>query len=196
MIIGLAGRKLSGKNTVADMITNILTSPHIIGGSYDVEQFSFAHDLKLSVCKLLDIDIAELERLKLRDDINIVEYPNKITMRQFLQRYGTEAHREIFGTNFWVDRTMVRASNWIRVDPNKRIAIITDVRFDNEKDAIEKDKDGIVFQIRRSGENKDTHASESDITLTDKTHVINNYYGLDELEDDVYGKLEKLGLVI
>ena len=50
-----------------------------------------------------------------------------MTMRLFLQRYGTEAHRDIFGDDFWVKATLPDG-----LDHSDRLIVVTDCRFPNE----------------------------------------------------------------
>jgi hypothetical protein len=79
-----------------------------------------------------------------------------ISVREFLQRYGTEAHREIFGEDVWVDMLC-------RQIHQQKKYVITDCRFPNECRAI-KDKGGSIVVIERPGTDvEDAHASEADI---------------------------------
>jgi hypothetical protein len=83
-----------------------------------------------------------------------------VTVREFLQRYGTEAHREVFGDSFWLDvieRRMTELATG--VVPWK--IVVTDVRFDNEAALIRK-HGGIVVEVYRPQvvDAGDTHASE------------------------------------
>src|SRR5210317_1105677 len=111
MIVGLAGAKESGKNTFAKLAWEIF------GATYDVKEFSFAKKLKKSAVASLGMSGHEFDSidyadaLKDRGLINI-EVPNygdhglfikSLTGREFLQFYGTEAHRDIFNNEFWVD---------------------------------------------------------------------------------------------
>ena len=76
-----------------------------------------------------------------------------IPVRVFLQRYGTEAHRDIFGQDFWVDHAIKG------IDPNKNY-VFTDARFENELQKI-KSLGGYNLQILRPElSNEDSHASE------------------------------------
>lgn len=158
MIVGLTGKKGSGKDTV---------------GSYLVEQHgfarvSFAEPLKSSVAALLGISVEQIEQWK-NDPYAVVGFGLKVedgwivgdemTFRQFLQRYGTEAHRDVFGDDFWTEQ-----GKWAIRDAMAKGAtdvVVTDVRFDNEADAIRSMGGCIVRVYRPEAEHSDdSHASE------------------------------------
>lgn len=158
MIIGLTGKKGSGKDTV---------------GSYLVEQHgfvrvSFAEPLKSSVAALFDLPVKQIEKWK-NDPHAVVALGLKVedgwilgdemAFRAFLQRYGTEAHREQFGDDFWVEQ----GKRAIRDAKSLGAAgiVVTDVRFDNEADAIRSMGGSIVRVFRPEAERgDDSHASE------------------------------------
>src|SRR5881394_3350138 len=101
MIIGLNGRMRSGKDTVAHILTKHFSN---------IERVAFAGKLKQSAAASLGISVETLEDLKLREDvyIQVVQDPHIIdfNIRQYLQRYGTEAHRDVFGDDFWVEQVL------------------------------------------------------------------------------------------
>lgn len=156
MIIGFCGQKGAGKDTAGDYLVK----------KYEFERLSFAAKLKESAAALFGINSSIWEDLKNKEDARVileVGYSNQnmisgqelsnISVREFLQRYGTESHRDIFGFNFWVDqafRNIDLTKNWV----------ITDVRFANEAIAVHEHK-GKVIQITRNGSVKDSHASEA-----------------------------------
>jgi hypothetical protein len=80
----------------------------------------------------------------------------RMTAREFLQFFGTDICRKISNT-CWVDYTI----NKIQQD-NPALAIISDVRFINEINAI-KDKNGFVIYLTRASNATDQHPSEQDI---------------------------------
>lgn len=190
MIIGIAGAKRSGKNTLAEFIKE-----HF-GNDFYVKEWSFAADLKISAARALDYKGTDEECIKFCDDLKergsiliACDYEMadwKISGREFLQLYGTEAHRDIFGPNFWVNNLFDKIyadedGQFIHTsDTRPRFDLITDVRFPNEADAI-RSNDGKVIQIRRTEvEGGDSHSSEKplDTKLIDAT--IWNDFGLDQ----------------
>lgn len=166
-IIGLTGAARSGKSTVAG----------ILGEEYEgnVTEAAFADLIKVSSALALGITFSAdavgtdavrrwADNLKLGHTIQIKDERDKviheITGRQFLQRYGTEAHRDLFGESFWVD-----ALDW--EPPDTDLLVISDVRFENEAEAIH-ERGGQVWEIRR-GKPANNHVSEKplDIRLID-----------------------------
>lgn len=172
MIIGLTGVKRSGKNTVAKFIHDNFFE------SYFIYEHSFAGKLKQSaVAALLGEVWPEKDAIEWCDFFKAtgkisLTYTNKgnlmelksLTGREFLQWYGTEAHREIFGQDFWTD--IVLNKIYERKDGTvweENLDIITDVRFSDEVKAI-KYMGGKIIRINRPNlEQNDFHSSEQRI---------------------------------
>lgn len=196
MLLGFTGKLGSGKDTAGERLVAL--------AGIEGVQLSFARPLKESAAKLLDIDRLDWETYKNDPDVKIlltvgydqnpvfildefegqieVEAPNVIrefTAREFLQRYGTEAHRDVFGDSFWVDQAM---ANYYR--SNEIYFYFTDARFLNEAAAI-RDNGGLI--IRVLGENQDTgtHASEVDLPDDYINFVIDN-----SVRDDDFANLD------
>ena len=157
MIAGIHGKKGSGKDTLLDRMESIEPGLFV--------RFSFAGLLKESVCRLFDITRAELELMKNDPDATVtlqwtredgVKESRRMPMRVFLQRYGTEAHREVFGDDFWVDLALDEA---IKQAGEGRIPVFTDVRFPNEAEAVRL-HDGAVIHVIGPDDDGDRHPSE------------------------------------
>jgi hypothetical protein len=185
MILGLKGLKGSGKDTVAAYLIK----------QHGFERRAFADPLKRSVAALLDIPYHEIDRWK--NDRGIwVELTDggserlhaPLTFREFLQRYGTEAHRDIFGENFWLDYTLPRDGYW----HGKKIAI-TDCRFENEARRVNL-VGGFVVQIKRPGlDFKDQHRSEEEFPLRLVDYELINDGTFEKLYEMVEVMLTDLG---
>lgn len=152
MIIGFCGKIGAGKDTAGAYLVE----------KHGFERISFAHKLKVSAAACFGIDPKFWEEWKNNPmmTVSIAHLENEdveaiVSVREFLQKYGTEAHRDVFGYNFWVDQALND------VDPNKNY-VITDVRFDNEAIAVHEHR-GLVIQLTRNSNVKDTHASEAGI---------------------------------
>lgn len=147
MIIGLSGQKQSGKDTVAAYLVK----------EHGFERKAFADPLKQSVAALFGIPFSYIDKLKM-DDVLVgigrigqpeydqwIQYDGEVskglTFREFLQRYGTEAHRDIFGQDFWLDYTLPVQGFY----PGRAI-VVTDVRFSNEARRI-RELGGMVVRI-------------------------------------------------
>ena len=109
-----------------------------------------------------------------------------MTIREVLQYLGTEVFRKVHN-NVWID-TLVRRIN----KDNPKIALVCDVRFENEIKLL-KEKGALVVGLKRDVFNsKDTHASEKvNLSLCDK--VINNQkLEIPDLNKEVYFTLKDL----
>lgn len=114
-----------------------------------------------SAAALFDVSVEDWDRWK-NDSLIHVEIISEcaleplvsLTGREFLQRYGTESHREVFGANFWVQALMKNLSAAERY-------VITDARFANELQAV-KYNGGVTWRVERPGiDDGDTHESEA-----------------------------------
>lgn len=130
-IIGFAGPKGGGKSVGTEILTNILVAENEL-----VAVAAFADAVKAAVAQAFCWDVADLEKQTFKESIDPVL---GITPRQALK---------IFGQG-------MKAANpdiWIRVMENTlssarhSIAIISDVRFENEADWI-RSRGGVIFHI-------------------------------------------------
>lgn len=193
MLIGLHGKAGSGKDAACEFIKE-WGAAH-----YSVRREAFADRLKISAARALGFEGAGVECVDFCNDLKFaatitVEFDNEalkksssftskwtgwsISGREYLQYYGTEAHREVFGTDFWIDA--VRDT----YDPEE-ILVVTDVRFENEARAI-REAGGQVWHIIRPEVEiaGNTHASEqplgadlTDLTITNGG-TLDQYRGL------------------
>jgi hypothetical protein len=160
VIIGLHGKMGAGKNEAAKRLARLSSLP--------VVEVSYAAKLKESAAALLGCTVADLERWKNDPMMTVVlcnlenEDPLDVrTVRSFLQRYGTEAHRDVFGEDFWLDAALPAERNGIRgrVAYDESLYVVTDVRFPNEAQRI-RDLGGIVVGIIGPSDDTGSHASE------------------------------------
>lgn len=114
---------------------------------------------------LTNIKVRGMSRVLLEDgDLTAETY---LTAREFLQYFGTDICRQI-KPNVWVDNCINRM-----LESGTELAIVPDVRFPNEADAI-KEAGGKVIRLTRSP-HEDQH--ESEIALNgykNFDHVIDN----------------------
>lgn len=118
-----------------------------------------------------------------------------MTVREFLQKLGTDAIRDGLHINTWVNALMAdykpviteekehwngHALNIGTVKAEYPNWIITDTRFPNEAEAI-KNKDGIIIRVVRKGQNSDVHVSETALDSWEFDHVIYNDGTIDDL---------------
>jgi hypothetical protein len=213
-LIGLAGKARSGKDTMAGFIKEWAEDY-----SFGFSQDAFARRLKESAAAALGLQpeegqdrvppedaVAFCEMLK-RDD-NVIHVVNAegtgytITGREFLQYYGTEAHRDVFGDNFWVDAVLPKGWDPSGITPKwhesfkiagrvSDFAVVTDVRFPNEARRV-KELGGEVWKIEREGSGAGDHLSEQELDMELIDYVIGNNGTLDELHESVDVILERL----
>lgn len=137
-LIGIAGHKRAGKSTLAQGLSFALGLP----------EESFAAPLREFVARITGMTAPELEFNK--------ELPlawlDGVTPRQMMQTVGTEWGRQMIHPELWL------RSLFARIPPQG--AIISDVRFPNEAEAI-LERGGIVFRVNRPVLTvTDGHASE------------------------------------
>lgn len=202
MIIGFTGKLGSGKDTAGARLARLV--------NLETVRLSFAAPLKESAAALLDIDPIDWETYKNDPEVKIhltvgfretptyvasdwdadgnpivfeVEEPNVIrtfTAREFLQRYGTESHRDVFGGDFWVEQAM---RNYHRTPDT--LYYVTDVRFANEAAAV-RGLGGVIIRVLGENEETGTHASEAGVPDKYITFEIDN-----SIRDDGYANLEQ-----
>jgi len=169
-LIGFAGKKRSGKDTAAQTLVT----------SCDYTQFSFASLLKEMTTTLLiklGLDPLTVARM-VNGDLKEMPLPQLMgkTTRHAMQTLGTEWGRQCIGENFWVAATLRQAKTVQK-------AVISDVRFANEAQAI-REAGGKVIELRRPDVRcDDSHPSEQiDFTVDD---VILNVGTIEELQTAV-----------
>lgn len=139
MLIGITGRRRSGKTTLGDL----LCERH--GFHHD----SFAAPMRAMVAGILGVTPAELEAIK----ESPVDWLNDVTPRHMLQTLGTEWGRQMVDSDLWIKAAVRRALKFSDV-------VLSDVRFPNEARLI-RAAGGIVLRTRRPSElASGEHASE------------------------------------
>lgn len=197
MLIGLHGLAGSGKDTVYDLIKK---DYHVPSSGLHVIRDAFADRLKVSAARALGFNGSTQECIdfcnklkvtgKIRTTWSGFGAPEiSITGREFLQRYGTEAHREVFAYDFWVDAVLPDGSDtqfYGRTDLRARdILVVTDVRFENEAQRI-LDCGGSIWHIVRDAVNvADDHPSERPLPPEYITLTLDNNGTLEELRKKV-----------
>ena len=159
MIIGIVGFIGSGKDTIADYLTNF----------HGFRRESFANSLKDAVAYVFGWDRTLLEgRTKQarewREQVDPwwaerLNMPN-LTPRWVLQYWGTEVCRKAFHDDIWI------ASLENKLRNSKDDIVISDCRFPNEIKSI-KEASGIVIRVKR-GEDPEWYTDACDMNAGDK----------------------------
>lgn len=180
MILGFTGRMGSGKNTAAEKLAEMFPEGKVV-------EISFARKLKESVCTLFGCSMEELEKWKNDPDVGVLlrrkdgySYSAQ-SFREFLQVYGTEAHRDVFGADFWLDAALPLDGDYA----DDIIYVVTDVRFPNEAQRV-RDLGGKVITI--IGGIEDTPAKHRSEEIPQGDFLIDNV----ERNDDFLALKEQL----
>ena len=176
MIIGINGKIGAGKDTVGTIIQGLLYT----NKDQSSEIKKFAGKMKQIASILTGISVEKFEDQEFKEcfldvewgtiqDIPLNSIPPfadmqfnvMMTVREFLQKLGTEAMRDGLHTNVWVNALFAdykKKSNWI----------ITDMRFPNEMEAVVK-RHGITIRVTRPvKKSKNTPKLHSSETALDK----------------------------
>lgn len=221
MIIGINGYAGSGKDTIGKMIqelTHAAPEGHTKELFYTWDIKKWAGKLKEIASILTGIPAQQFEDQSFKDTILGSEwsytvsvfieqgvYANELrqmTVREFLQKLGTEGLRRGLHSNVWVNalmadykgqdvfRSINPAEPWLF--PNW---VITDTRFRNEAAAI-KERDGYVIRVNRKNiKPVNNHPSEIDLDDYEFDYVINNDSDdLNELRHSVESMLTHLNI--
>lgn len=197
-LIGIAGQKRSGKGEVAGFIKDWAK-----GEGLPVKERGFSDMLKWSAYRLFKPDCTMADALAWETDFKTNGHVHSkdgniyrdVSGRVFLQRYGTEAHRDIFGEDFWLDQLLPLTfsdSKKLRTNfDNSAIGIISDLRFDNEAERII-ELGGAVWQVDRQIQQNDAHTSEKGIDPELISCHLDNSAGLPELRLQVENEVAAL----
>ena len=215
MLIGVNGQLGSGKDAFCERAQHLAASGAIETPG-PVERRAFADKLKQSVAALFGITLDFMEKAK-RDETTLVQIRElrfgisrvtglrwtrhipgferivvSQTMRVTLQRKGTEAGRDIFGDDFWIDQCVPED-----LDHEGKVVIVTDARFPNEAERI-KAAGGFMVRVSAGDLNGDPHPSEqvldsSLISLeVDNSIRDDNFAALDEAVKVAFWKPTKI----
>jgi hypothetical protein len=191
-LIGLTGRKRSGKNTASALLV----------AEHGFEEEAFADPLRDMAAAIDPIVGYRAESrhdygyggdlVCTSDDVTPVYYSEALAehgyeaakelypeFRRFLQRLGTEGVRDTLGGKYGL-RELLGDDVWIvlaerRIDAADKSLVFTDVRFPNEADLIRR-KGGEVVRISRAAvlDPADTHPSETAMDDYDVDDVLVN----------------------
>lgn len=151
LVVGFSGKAGSGKDTFYSLVREEYR--RATGWSLTVptlERDFFAFPIKAAYSAMFDIPMEELDREDFKKQINGF---TGATHRKELQLLGTEFYRDRTGNpDIWIQLLISRINN--RIDSRYLretipVAMITDVRFENEAKFIK--EHGILIRIIRPG---------------------------------------------
>ena len=198
IVIGLHGKKRSGKDTFASFLVDHLKDKRVVRTAFanplkqmltdisgvdffseedketnqvftiNMVKFQEYTDLLLDVSVFYQVD--KFARMGIFDDLYI--YSSK---RKLIQFFGTDICRKYKGDLYWVNKLQI---------PDTDVLIVTDVRFQTEADKI-KSLGGILVEIINPLiESTDTHSSENAVLLSD--WEVYNSGSLNDLDSAAY----------
>jgi hypothetical protein len=178
VILGLHGKMGAGKNEAAKRLGRL-------SGALPVVEVSFAAALKRSAAAALGVTVDDLERWKNDPEAWILvdvggTHRSTQTVRSFLQRYGTEAHRDVFGASFWLDAAMPADGAY-----DDALYVVTDVRFANEAARV-RFLGGYVVLIQGANSDTGSHPSEALLDQEEADFIIDN-----SRRDDGFASLDR-----
>jgi hypothetical protein len=169
MVFGCSGYAMVGKDSAADALEN---------EGWTRRGFASAlRDILYATNPLVEGHWPARRVAEIVDFCDWTESKKFPEIRELLQRLGTDAGRMVLGDEFWV-RTLFERNTSDRI-------VIPDVRFPNEKRAIE-DRGGIVIRIERDGYGPvNGHVSETALDDDEFKYVLQNDGSIPDLGEKV-----------
>lgn len=167
-IIGFSGKMGAGKNYIAENIAS-----ELFDDGFRVHYLAFADQMKLEIAaRYPEYDY---------DSLFVNKTPD---VRKLLQEYATEFGRDVYGDDMWIYTLNMRLHMLYktRIPGKINIYIITDVRFLNELEWIEKNN-GLVIRVDaplRTDAAPGMHVSETELDNYPFKYRINNDPGADK----------------
>lgn len=167
-ILGITGRMQSGKDTIAEAVTDYFSPALIV-------RIGFADALKEEISLAIDQPVSYINE-------------HKDNFRLILQGWGTDFRRELCGRDYWVHRWLNKAHH----TPIHTCGVIAaDVRFLNEAQVIH-DLGGTIWRVERpsvAGKSKHPSEIQMDSIKADMTFV--NHDSIETLKNAVKETLKE-----
>lgn len=196
-IIGLTGAAGSGKDTACGFALEWCEEQGL-----KAERVAFADPLKISAAACFGYPASKAlefcnwlkqpgvfvtaERQEGEGDIPLTVAEahgikgKRVSGRQFLQFFGTEGHRDVFGQSFWTDALLAVIEE--KEQEGADVVFITDTRFENEGRAVA--EIGEVWSVQRKlTHTVEAHASEEPLPSGMIEFDINNDGDLNDLRE-------------
>lgn len=164
-IIGISGLAGSGKDTLADMLYNLM----------DYESMAFADPIKDMLSTGLNISLDHFYA----EDKEVLNDHYGVTIRHMIQTLGTEWGRRYVGEDIWINAMESRIKTLAGADK----VVVTDIRFENEAAWVR--EHGTLIHIYGRGGIDTSHSSESGIKKLDTDLNIDNSGSISDLEDQL-----------
>jgi hypothetical protein len=193
----------SGKDTAGKIIQDILETN--VGPFWTIKKF--ASGVKELASIILDVPVEKFENQEFKESYLPSEWntyravfsdrsdfhgwevvTNQMTVREFLQKLGTDAMRNGLHTNVWVNMLMNEYKKFQEMVPDAQSHfprwIITDTRFPNEYEAL-REKNALFIKIERPGIELNNHPSETSLDNHEFNYVIENSGDIYQLQSKI-----------
>lgn len=177
MLIGIHGKKRTGKNTAAGILRTFTVD--------DVRMMAFGDRLKYMCAETFGVSV------KLYYDQETKEVP--------CGEYGSprdhmiglsDAIKAKYGNDFFI-KVVERSIEDVRRSGSEDHIFITDVRYESEADMVRRLGGRVLHVLRDTGE-ASAHSSESGIAVGSDDFVVENNGSLEDFRDALYGVFEKI----
>lgn len=186
-LLGLAGRKFAGKDTLARLLIEEGERRGI-----KVVRAAFADKLKVSAARALGLldegdayCVRLMDHLKEHGQITVkLDAVRTLSLsgREYLQWFGTEAHRDVFGSDFWVDALLPLGPGvWEARFEGADLVVVSDCRFASEAERV-RSLGGKILRVDRDlPDDGDRHASEAGLPSEFIYETVDNIGSLADL---------------
>jgi hypothetical protein len=183
-LIGFSGYRGSGKDTAAEVLR--LQCGH--------QRRPFAGPLKAMLRALLSVQGVEPDHIEEMLEGRLKEVPSTFlggkTPRHAMQTLGTEWGRGLIGPTYWLEA-------WDRSLQTASLVVVTDVRFPNEADEIER-RGGFMIHIDRFSlavnDNHDSEKHVPELRRRARLRVPNDFRTKDEFQTHFCKVLQAWGV--
>lgn len=184
-LVGITGYATSGKDTFAKSLA-------LRGGFYVMGMSDALVDMARVLNPLLQYDDGQLFELnRVLDALGYTEAKKIPSVREYLQRLGTEAVRDVIGNDSW---TRAAEQKFVgRLEEGKNVAV-TGIRFANEAHMIKRYGGTIVRILRNGTEASNGHSSDTELDTLFADVVIFNNGTVDDLGIEASKFLRTLGV--
>jgi hypothetical protein len=179
LLFGLTGKARSGKDTTGIIIQLLLAHTQLV---------SWADPIR----RALRAMYPGLNDAHIYGDLKETPLPvlGK-SPRQMMQTLGTDWGRNIIHKDIWL---MIGMNNIAAAMDEGHNVVVTDVRFENEAEAI-RNMGGHILHIRRDNQQtiqESTHASEAGIAVLESDWVVHNTGTVEDLQTRLSGIIGRI----
>lgn len=169
MIIGISGKKRSGKDSFYSIIKKLLD------GKHTVKRYAFADKVKEYAVNHFGIPLKDV---KLEEN------------RKLLQSIG-QLFREEVSKDYWVTQVFSEIHKSRLKNPGE-ISVITDIRYVNEAEhVLNLDNSILIRVINKNSATFDSHQSENDLDYFNFDFTISNNGTIEDYEKEVQAWVRK-----